>query len=75
MIAGLNETSFSFVGFDNLNTTTEAFKSELVFFNTLSDEFDAIRNKDFNGKKDKPLLSTKAFAKEYKDKKILAYNT
>ena len=72
MISGLDEKDYSFVGFDNIYTNMEAFKRELVNFNSISDSLDIIEKKDFNGKKDLPLQSSKYYSDLYKIEKILA---
>ncbi len=47
MITGLIDSKYSFVGFDNIDANVEAFKTELVNFNSISDSLNNIQQKDF----------------------------
>jgi hypothetical protein len=72
---GLNETildqKYTFLGFDRLESYTEIFEEELVFFSDLKTQFDLITTKQFKVKGLRPSTSTQKFATKYKDKKTL----
>ena len=43
LIAGLDETEYDFIGFDNLNTNIDAFTTELKVFTSIKDNLSNIK--------------------------------
>ena len=72
---GLNENfgnnNYSFLGFDRLESYTEIFKEELIFFSDLKQQFTDIDLKDFETKGKRPIEATERFANKYKNKQTL----
>ena len=74
LMAGLNETDYTFIGFDNIEKTSNIFNDEIKNFNSLSDQFTKIQTFDFEAKKQVPIDSALNFSKSYMTSEIVAYD-
>lgn len=73
-MAGVGESNYTFIGFDNIRTTTSILESELTNFNSLYQNFQNIRSKNIESIKDVPLRAAFNYTKRYQERTILAYD-
>lgn len=74
LMAGVNESPYTFIGFDNIEKTVNIFKSELRNFNTLLPNFKSISSKNINSIRSVPLASAYNYTLKYESNNILAYD-